>query len=311
MPSVLAPMRTWASSDLARPRERTRSLFYPFGGPDFTTAATLFPDAPVIVLIGLEPVGNLPEFDRLTPEGRADFFADMGTLALEFLVRGYFITMDMMDTYSERHVDGALPVIGFFLKREGFSDRRRPAAASRGGRFLGGDPLRTAERASAPPLRRPDRLLQGRGRNAPDRLLFLLRYREQGLPGGLAAPPLLHRTRTADHVRQGRVLPPPLGQFLDGPPLHPRPEPLRPPGRHGDPLPFLQAGRLGDHALRPLRDPGQGLHQRRAGRPQGGLRGPGVRRAAVALPLRLPLADAGRQPDARGKAPPALQGPDQ
>ena len=45
----------------------------------------------------------------------------MGTLALEFLVRGYFITMDMMDTYSERHVDGALPVIGFFLKREGFS----------------------------------------------------------------------------------------------------------------------------------------------------------------------------------------------
>jgi hypothetical protein len=119
--AVLAPMRTWAASELARPRERTRSLFYPFGGPDFTSAATLFPDAPVIVLIGLEPVGNLPEFDRLTPEGRADFFADMGTLALEFLVRGYFVTMDMMDTYSERHVDGALPVIGFFLKREGFS----------------------------------------------------------------------------------------------------------------------------------------------------------------------------------------------
>ena len=118
---VLASMRTWAVKDLAQPRERTRSLFYPFGGPDFAMAVTLFPDAPVTVLIGLEPVGNLPDFDRLNESLRADFFGDMGRLAGEFLTRGYFITMDMMDTYSEGHVDGALSVIGFFLKRLGFS----------------------------------------------------------------------------------------------------------------------------------------------------------------------------------------------
>ena len=119
--SVLGPMRTWAASDLALARERTKTLFYPFGGPDLATAQALFPETHVTILLGLEPVGNVPELDRLTPDGRAAFFADMGTLALDFLTRGYFVTMDMMDTYSRREVDGALPVIGFFLKRGGYA----------------------------------------------------------------------------------------------------------------------------------------------------------------------------------------------
>ncbi|MCK7483903.1 MAG: hypothetical protein M0C28_48130 [Candidatus Moduliflexus flocculans] len=116
---VLEPMKRWAGVDLALARERTKSLSYPFGGPDLATALALFPDAATVVLLGLEPVGNLPEFDRMTPEGRAEVFADLGVLAFDFLRRGYFITMDMMDLYSKRKIDGALPVIGFFLKREG------------------------------------------------------------------------------------------------------------------------------------------------------------------------------------------------
>jgi hypothetical protein len=81
----------------------------------------LFPEAPVTVLIGLEPVGNLPELDRMSVEGRAEYFADLGTLTLQFLSHGYFITMDMLDVYSKGHVDGALAAVGFFLKRCGFS----------------------------------------------------------------------------------------------------------------------------------------------------------------------------------------------
>ncbi len=127
-------MRRWASADLALARERTKTLSYPFGGPDLATAQALFPDAATVVLLGLEPVGNLPEFDRLTAEGRAEVFADLGALAFGFLTRGYFITMDMMDIYSKRKIDGALPVIGFFLKRGGYTvaDVRRLAPAADG-----------------------------------------------------------------------------------------------------------------------------------------------------------------------------------
>jgi hypothetical protein len=127
--AVLKPMDAWAAHELWEARERAATLFYPFGGPDLTTALALFPGASTTVLMGLEPVGNLPDLDKTSPEWRAEFFADLGALTSDFLKRGYFITMHMMDTYTRARVDGALPVIGFFLKRGGYSvvDVRRLA----------------------------------------------------------------------------------------------------------------------------------------------------------------------------------------
>jgi hypothetical protein len=133
--AVLAPMDVWAGSDLAEVREKTKTLFYPFGGPDLATAFALFPKATTIVLMGLEPIGNLPDFAKAQPEWRGEFFADLGTLVSGFLKRGYFITMDMMDVYTLGKVEGALPVIGFFLKRGGYSvvDVKRLAPDEKGG----------------------------------------------------------------------------------------------------------------------------------------------------------------------------------
>jgi len=133
--AVLGPMDAWAAGKLWEARERAAALFYPFGGPDLSTAQALFPGATTTVLMGLEPVGNLPDLVRSSPEWRAEFFADLGALTSDFLKRGYFITMRMMDTYTRARVDGALPVIGFFLKRGGCSvvDVRRLAPDENGG----------------------------------------------------------------------------------------------------------------------------------------------------------------------------------
>lgn len=119
--AVLEPMRGWDDKDFGLARARTASLLYPFGGPDLAPALALFPGAAAVVLMGLEPVGNLPAIERLSPEGRAEALADLGTLAFDFLTRGYFITMDMIDLYARRKIDGALPVIAFFVKRAGYS----------------------------------------------------------------------------------------------------------------------------------------------------------------------------------------------
>ena len=119
--TVLEPMKTWAEKDLRETRRATGTVFYAFGGPDFVTAYSLFPEATEIVLVGLEPVGNLPGLDRSAAGWRDSFFADLGELASGFLKRGYFITKEMNDIYSRGRVDGALPVVAFFLGRGGYS----------------------------------------------------------------------------------------------------------------------------------------------------------------------------------------------
>ncbi|MCK7483560.1 MAG: hypothetical protein M0C28_45945 [Candidatus Moduliflexus flocculans] len=243
--AVLEPMRTWAASDLALARERTETLFYPFGGPDLATAQALFPEQPVTVLLGLEPVGNLPELDRSTLAARTVFYTDMGALVLDFLTRGYFITKEMTDIYSRREVDGALPVIGFFLKREG-----TPWQASGGWRprpmALGRKPpmCSSAERPRRPYGIRIDYFKPGESR-PQNGLLFLLRRREPRVHGGIAPAPVPGRSRAPDDLHQGRLLPPPLGQLLDAAGPHSRPEPLCPRGRHGHPVSLLREGRLG------------------------------------------------------------------
>jgi hypothetical protein len=119
--TVLEPMGAWAAVELREARKATVSVFYPFGGPDFATSFALFPDARETVLIGLEPVGNLPELGRASAAWREAFYADLGELVSGFLRRGYFITREMNDIYSRGKVDGALPVVAFFLGREGYS----------------------------------------------------------------------------------------------------------------------------------------------------------------------------------------------
>ncbi len=115
--AVLQPMSVWAADELAGAGESSSALLCPFGGPDLAPTCALFPWATKTVLMGLEPVGNLPDLSRASADRRREFFADMNALVSEFFTHGYFITTHMNDVYGRGHVDGALPVIGFFLKR--------------------------------------------------------------------------------------------------------------------------------------------------------------------------------------------------
>jgi hypothetical protein len=115
--AVLQPMRAWAADELGGAHDSSSVLFCPFGGPDFAPTCALFPQAMKTVLMGLEPVGNLPDFGRASADWRHEFFADMEILVSDYFQHGYFITRHMNDVYSRGKVDGALPVIGFFLKR--------------------------------------------------------------------------------------------------------------------------------------------------------------------------------------------------
>ena len=143
--SVLEPMKTWAEKDLRETRRATGTVFYAFGGPDFVTAYSLFPEATrssssVSSRSATYPVSTDPRLaggtrSLPTSESSPRDFSSAATLSRR----------------DERHllrgrVDGALPVVAFFLGRGGYSvvDVRAP----RGSNF------RTRSWPFVPPSRR-------------------------------------------------------------------------------------------------------------------------------------------------------------
>ncbi|MDD8025386.1 MAG: hypothetical protein PHI34_02650 [Acidobacteriota bacterium] len=115
----LKPMRAWAAVELAEARAATKTLFYPFGGPDFLTSFELFPDAETHILLGLEFVGRLPDAAAFTPERAAGYARAVEGALSDFFKKSYFITHNMDATLGRDQVDGVLPILCLFLERTG------------------------------------------------------------------------------------------------------------------------------------------------------------------------------------------------
>ena len=49
---------------VAKTNQNAKVIFYPFSGPDYLTAHAFFPNADKYVMLGLEPVGKLPELKK-------------------------------------------------------------------------------------------------------------------------------------------------------------------------------------------------------------------------------------------------------
>jgi hypothetical protein len=109
----LGPMREWAAKELDS--SQTATVFYPFSGPDFINAFTLFPRAKTYLLIALEPVGELPDFSLRSEQ---NFFGTLQRSLYDLLNLDFFITNKMKTSISKSELKGTLPVLMFFLARE-------------------------------------------------------------------------------------------------------------------------------------------------------------------------------------------------
>ena len=111
-----ARMDKWAHTELDSVRQATSTLFYPFSGPDFLNAYTLFPEARTYVLFGLEPVGSVPtqanlENPALLPAVKKSLWS-----VLNF---SFFRTNDMAIDLKSVNLDGAVPLLMLFAVRTG------------------------------------------------------------------------------------------------------------------------------------------------------------------------------------------------
>ena len=115
-----AKMRNWADTEL-NDRHGSTTLFYPFGGPDFLNANIFYPNADRYILIGLEPVGLLPEVCSMDAEVVNRYLDDVSYSLKDIFKRSYFITGNMIDALKRSSVNGAVPVISLFIKRNGYN----------------------------------------------------------------------------------------------------------------------------------------------------------------------------------------------
>jgi len=115
----MVPIRQWIVSDLRTRVPSNLPVYYFFGGPDAISALAFFPDAPVYILGGLEPVGMIGAPQTLDEAGRAEALENLRKSTEVILNFGHFITKDMKEDLDRSAFRGVLPVITTFVALSG------------------------------------------------------------------------------------------------------------------------------------------------------------------------------------------------
>ncbi|MBK7668001.1 MAG: hypothetical protein IPJ32_12095 [Sphingobacteriaceae bacterium] len=116
----LKSMRTWAEKEFAKPNAESKVVFYPFSGPDYLTADAFFPSADKYIMLGLEPVGKLPDLKKFKPGEHSDYAQDFKESLGDIFDKSYFITRKMLHDFGKQKVNGLLPVLTFFIRKTGY-----------------------------------------------------------------------------------------------------------------------------------------------------------------------------------------------
>ena len=104
-------MEQWGSEHLSQEPSTRGVVRYLFGGPDFLNAHAFFPEARIMVLGGLEPVGEIPPPETLNSQAFSIGLKALREALHTSLFCGYFITSEMKPQLLEGSFRGVLPVL--------------------------------------------------------------------------------------------------------------------------------------------------------------------------------------------------------
>jgi len=117
--SRLTPMWKW-SEEVIRPEiNDSLMLFYPFSGPEFLHAYTLFPNASGYLFLAQEQLGEIPDLTNASQRDLSDYLDKFYYSIRDIYKRSYFITGRMNTDLHNARVKGVLPVIIFFMAQTG------------------------------------------------------------------------------------------------------------------------------------------------------------------------------------------------
>jgi hypothetical protein len=120
----IEPITEFANSELKVLGDSVKKLFYPFSGPDFLHANIFFPNAELIVMLGLERIGKVPEIKDLTDKKMDVFFKAVRQSLDSIFIWGYFMTNDMSKDFARSlELKGIVPVMMLMMAKTGFEIR--------------------------------------------------------------------------------------------------------------------------------------------------------------------------------------------
>lgn len=116
----LAPIKSFVNTEFAA-ESKIRNLFYPFSGPDILYANTIFPEADVVTMIGLEPVGTLPIVDdkKIVADSIQKYVSKINSSLNAILRFSFFRTVSMKEDLRNDEVDGTIHLLLLFLNKTG------------------------------------------------------------------------------------------------------------------------------------------------------------------------------------------------
>ena len=113
------PIQAWGKEYLPAARPAPRPLIYLFSGPDILHAHTFFPEAPVYVLCGIEPIGNIPQVDQMEASKIGPSLQQIRQSLDSVLSWSFFKTKNMKTDLTASPLQGTIPILYVFLARMG------------------------------------------------------------------------------------------------------------------------------------------------------------------------------------------------
>jgi hypothetical protein len=117
---TLQKIRRWAQAEFPGQVNSEGDVFYPFSGPDFLYAATVYPNASRYVFFGLESPGFIPDPDGIPADSLRYFLSALDQSLSDLLGKRFFVTKEMIHDLRRENFKGTVPLLMYFMARSGY-----------------------------------------------------------------------------------------------------------------------------------------------------------------------------------------------
>jgi len=113
----ISKIKTWVTNTNYMPKDSV-TLFYPFAGGDALYSNCFFPTSKKTIMIGLEPIGSVGK-DLKADSSCLNYIKKIKKALYTSNRSGYFMTISMNAELHQNDLNGTLPLLLFYARRQG------------------------------------------------------------------------------------------------------------------------------------------------------------------------------------------------